>query len=974
MMFDVKDEYRLQMFWGLNDLLDPERMIKQEKAFYEAGVNCGFFHSRVGLATPYMSEDWLNAIHVTLEHLKQNGRFAYLYDEDRFPSGYGGGEVTKLHPEMAEKFLELVPYTEIHQEDEYAKTLARCEHNGKEYGFVLRRSKNGSLWMNGGAYIDTLDPEATKLFLSCIHEKYYSEMGEYFGETIKGVFFDEPKYSRGSSYPCVTFTEKLPERFYTEYGYSLIPELKKLFFDIEGCEKVRLDFTRLASRMFVEGFTIPYHEWCQAHGIALTGHYLFEDTLISQTECIGSAMPHYAHMDIPGIDILGSETDKEPTVLQLTSVAEQLDKPSICEVFGCIGHQRGPMQMKKLTDWMNALGVTMFCPHISLYSMRGERKRDYPPNITWMQPWFESGKGYFDHVARSSRLIRETKCLTDILVLHPVESVWARFTPLHRKVRNFSIWDEVNPYHRVNYSDEQESYEKPFFELTNKLLANGLQHHYGDECVMSQYGQVCGEGLKIGEQVYRTVLIPPTYVLEMTTVRLLKQMSDLHGKESVIFIEKYPDWVRNGEANIEEWASLVSDIDEGISVALQRNKPIISAKDIITGKTAKNVLVQTRQLDNELCAFIVNKGDYPVDIELNMPDSLHFSVLDSFTGEVFRMPSNRLRLTESGSVWLVPAEDNEKVARLLYSGASFEQNGRLIKTVYPTGRVAGDNIHVLDRVTFRCGSVIRENVPIESLWNEYYALEEGTPFELEYTFSSRDTINNVSVYVEMARNLDEILVNGQRVAVSAIAPEESVFDFNFDRIDLECVHAGTNTITLRGAKRNTIIGRELHRFLKKGERFCPNECENIYLTGNFRVEDGWLTKRNDNTVQGDITLHGYPFYAGRVEYTIDIPEDADCMHVMAKGSACREKSKSTEAIALIAPFEVDLTPFKKAKEKTITIQLENSLANVFGPLHLRDRAKLSMLGPRLFYEMGRYSKDPELIPCGIEYVSFKAWK
>ena len=974
MMYDVKDEYRLQMFWGLNDLLDPDRMIKQEGAFYAAGVNCGFFHSRVGLATPYMSDNWLKAIRVTLEHLKRNGRFAYLYDEDRFPSGYGGGEVTKLHPELAEKFLELVPYSEIPWDDEYAKVLSECEYNGRKYGFVLRRAKNGSLWMNGGAYIDTLDPEATKQFLKCIHEKYYSDMAEYFGETIRGVFFDEPKYSRGSSYPCVTFTEKLPERFISEYGYSLIPELKKLFFDVEGCEKVRLDFTRLASKMFVEGFTIPYHEWCKAHGISLTGHYLFEDTLISQTECIGSAMPHYAHMDIPGIDILGSETDKEPTVLQLTSVAEQLDKPSICEVFGCIGHQRGPMQMKKLTDWMNALGLTMFCPHISLYSMRGERKRDYPPNITWMQPWFDSGKPYFDHVARCCRIVRETSSLTDILVLHPVESVWAKFTPSHRKVRNFSIWDELNPYHRINYSEEQESYEKPFFELTNKLLANGLQHHYGDECIMSQHAEVCGDGLRIGRQIYKTILVPPSFVIEMSTVRLLKQMSDLHGKESVVFIEKYPDWVRSGETDFNEWASLAVDVDEGVSLAMKRNMPLISARDIITGKTAKNVLVQIRQKDNQVYAFITNKGDYPVDIELSITKGLDFSVLDSFTGEVFDMPSRRLRLTESGSVWLVPAQKSEKSARLLDSGAVFEEPRRLIETVYPVGHIAGNNIHVLDRVTFRRGSDVRENVPIESLWNEYYALDEGVEFELEYSFFSRDVLENVSVYVEMARNLDEILVNGERVGISAVAPEESVFDFNFDRIDIESVRPGTNTITLKGKKHNNIIGRELHRFLKDEECFCPNECENIFLTGDFCVDEGWLTKRSDNGVHGDVTLHGYPFYAGKIEYTLDIPKDADVLRVMAHGNACKVKREGTEAVSLIAPFEIDLAPFKDAKEKTITIQLENSLANVFGPLHLRGRAGLSMLGPRLFYEMGRYSEKPILIPYGVEYVSFMAWK
>lgn len=106
---------------------------------------------------------------------------------------------------------------------------------------------------------------------------------------------------------------------------------------------------------------------------------LGEDTLTAQVEGIGAAMPHYAHMDIPGIDKLGLGNDKLLTVLQLTSVAEQLKKRCLCEALGCIGHQSGPEAMKSLTDWLSALGISFINPHLTLYSMRGETQAGLSP-------------------------------------------------------------------------------------------------------------------------------------------------------------------------------------------------------------------------------------------------------------------------------------------------------------------------------------------------------------------------------------------------------------------------------------------------------------------------------------------------------------------------------------------------------------------------------------------------------------------
>ena len=52
-------------------------------------------HSRSGLATDYLSEEFFGLVKSCVEKAKKENMFAYLYDEDRWPSGFAGGLVTK---------------------------------------------------------------------------------------------------------------------------------------------------------------------------------------------------------------------------------------------------------------------------------------------------------------------------------------------------------------------------------------------------------------------------------------------------------------------------------------------------------------------------------------------------------------------------------------------------------------------------------------------------------------------------------------------------------------------------------------------------------------------------------------------------------------------------------------------------------------------------------------------------------------
>lgn len=88
-----RKEYRPSPFWSWNDRLDGNELRWQVREFAEKGFGGYFMHSRVGLTTPYLSRAWMKCIEACLDEGKKAGVESWLYDEDKWPSGFAGGLV-----------------------------------------------------------------------------------------------------------------------------------------------------------------------------------------------------------------------------------------------------------------------------------------------------------------------------------------------------------------------------------------------------------------------------------------------------------------------------------------------------------------------------------------------------------------------------------------------------------------------------------------------------------------------------------------------------------------------------------------------------------------------------------------------------------------------------------------------------------------------------------------------------------------
>lgn len=82
---------------------------------HEMGLGGFFMHSRIGLNTRYLGNEFMECVKACIKEAEKLGMKTCLYDEDRRPSGTADGIVTKDH-KYRSRFIycrEVVPGKEV---------------------------------------------------------------------------------------------------------------------------------------------------------------------------------------------------------------------------------------------------------------------------------------------------------------------------------------------------------------------------------------------------------------------------------------------------------------------------------------------------------------------------------------------------------------------------------------------------------------------------------------------------------------------------------------------------------------------------------------------------------------------------------------------------------------------------------------------------------------------------------------------
>ncbi len=978
-------EFKGIPFWSINDRLDPEEIVRQIALLNRGGYGGAFFHAREGLATSFLGEEWFKSFEAAVNEAEKLDMYIWIYDELCWPSGFAGGIVPALSAKYRAKALIMIPGERAYGGEEVLANF-KCKLNSKGLpanyepaepeekvegylylSFIVFTAPPGETWFNGLSYVDLLDQNVVKKFLEVAYAPYLDRFSNNVGKTIPGVFTDEPNIS--SSRPkapliipprgprmapfAVPWTDRLMERFKELNGYSIIEKLPEIFFEVGNYMKTRYDFWRTITMLFLEAFSKQIYEWCDKHGLKFTGHYLAEDDLLGQLVCAGAVMPHYEYQHIPGIDHLGMHVwGSLLTAKQASSVANQLGKERVlCETYGCTGNYPSFADRKWIGDWLYVMGVNLLNHHLVPYSLRGRRKRDYGLNFHWSQPWWKYNIILEEYFARLSYMLSRGKRVVNVLVIHPIGTAWALYSPL-----NISKVAEINDY---------------FSSSLRSLLSAHIDFDLGDEMLMEKYGEVDGEKLRIGNILYDAIIIPPSITLSSKTVKILRNFASLGGK--LIAIAPTPHLV-DGEPN-EEIKDLLSESE--ILETIGKDVLAAALEDIpksitIEGDEDGDVLYHLREDEDGRILFIVNtnrekhhnlrlsaNGEFDVEIWDPISGEQNFEKFEIRDGKTFWS----VRLEPIGSKMFVLRRNSPEAFKIKHSQVSDEKRSKICEvTLNGPWRIKRLNLNilVLDYCRYRSNGAWSDLVPV---WKAHEAIVRrglGTEFQLRFEFESDIEFKNRRAYLVIEKPEHfKIRVNGVDIEPKI---EDFWLDWNFPRIDVSnLLGKGLNTIEIKG-----IVDLE-------------PELENIYLLGDFAVKVGAkggsrLIEEVKEAEIRDLCEAGYPFYAGEFELEKDvdfkIPENARVfLHFeeFNAASATIYVNEKESGKVILPPYEVEITDALKQGENKIKVVLAGTLRNTLGPLHYKG-GDPSFIGPETFRDASNWTDDYVLRQFGAKNV------
>lgn len=688
--------YRGKPFWSWNGELEKGELLRQMDVMEQMGFGGFFMHSRSGLITEYMGDQWFDCINALADAGAKRGLEAWLYDEDRWPSGSCGGKVTRdARLRMKSLYLyERDPAPWLAGErgmdgdaDWYAARIGadgvsmsdyRAVQNGDAAAAFAALTGEGadrllemrvvpdspSSDYNGNTYIDTMSIEAVDRFIELTHEEYARRCGDRLGTSIRGIFTDEPHRGHaldntrtepdGTRSCAVFYTDDIFDEFRRRYGYDARPRMPEVFYRLHGrpISRLRVDYFDLGCNLFNERFIGRIDDWCTRHNIILTGHVLHENSLSNQAIPNGSLARTYENMAWPGVDFLCEDERCYWIAVQCRSVCRQQGKKwMLSELYGCTGWRSDLRMYKVIGDWQALLGVNVRCPHLSWYTMEGQSKRDYPASISYQSPYWRDFAELETYFARFGLMMSQGEPLCDTLVLSPIESAWG--------LAHIG-WSE---WIFATAADER-ALEQRYADVFNELAGAHLDFDYADEQTLKRMASVerGGDGvfLRVGQARYRQVLLTGMLTVRSSTLRILREFLAAGGR--VALAGELPGYV-DGEPS-DGCRALEADSAEmlpetGFAGALARgeNCPVHCT-------AGSQVLMQVRRTDDGCIAALLNNDrEHPTEgFRVEGPEGCQAQEWDMRTGARYAAGAE-FKLEPAGTLLLVFTREAEDLPR-----------------------------------------------------------------------------------------------------------------------------------------------------------------------------------------------------------------------------------------------------------------------------------------------------------------------
>jgi hypothetical protein len=1005
-------EYRGTPFWSWNNRLDAAQLCREIEHMKTMGLGGFHMHPRTGLATEYMGPDYLDCIKVCVEKARSEKMLAWLYDEDRWPSGFAGGLVTR-DPAFRAKYLRLTPRpysaddqpvgimaraTDVPRTGE-GRLLARyriilddagclgraerltdgaADEPGLWYAYL--EASPCSSWHNNQTYVDVMDPAAIARFIEVTHEVYRHAIGQDFGGVVPAIFTDEPQMTWSHLPPrpearqdCILpWTTDLADTYRKQWKEDLWDLVPELIWELPSGRRsrARWRFRDHVSERFAQAFNDQIGAWCDKHGLAFTGHLMCEGRLNGQVQFVGDCMRHYRAFQLPGIDLLNDSLELT-TAKQAVSVARQDGREGVLSELYGVTNWVFPFQgHKRQGDWQAALGITIRCHHLYMASMEGNAKRDYPASIGHQSPWFTEYRLVEDHFARLNTALVRGKPVVRIAVVHPVESRWLTLGVVSQT------------------AVEAASQEQTFQNVTRWLLDACLDFDFVAESLLPEQCRSAPKKgvLKVGKMAYDAVVVPAMITIRSTTLAKLEAFAEAGGR--LVFAGRIPDHVDGVPSRAP--ARLAKRC---VNVDLDRGRLVSALADLAevevvhpNGAIVDDVLHQIRQDGKRRWVFLCchrpkPKAPVPWDVRNDLVTVrvkgrwavTLYDTLQGITAPIIHRHQGgwtelSWECSAGGHLLLALDPTRTTVSADLPGPTIWKEFSRLGDPVPVT--MHEPNVLLLDQAEFRLDDGAWQ--PLEEIQRAENILRQQCGWKAKHSGVAQPWCEPPS---------------GQRRRMSWRFTIDSMVEVTGSTLALE--HLDQATLRLDGQPvkirdagwwtdesiRLTTLPRIAagRHLMEVDLPFTPEgSLECLYLLGDFGVEVQGrhcrLTAPVKTLAWGDWTRQGLPFYAGNLTYHARLRSDGQPISLRAPWFAnplltVELDGKRVGAIAF-DPFRLDLGAVA-AGEHRLDLTCYGNRANAFGAVHNSD-PQWCWWGPDSWQTSGdAWSYEYRLWPQGV---------
>jgi len=545
-------------FWN-NTTITSAGIIDQMQKYRDNSGYGGFGILPFGgnLMPKYLGTDYFTLYGVAVQKARELGLKLCVYDEYGFPSGSAGA----INGDGTPRFMNKYPDATIKRLDKVEETIVGPKTWSKALPLgtlmsivamntatkqcvdLTAAAANGTISWNapagtwklmvfvcvkdGDPNVDYLDPDAVDKFIGMVHQTYYDHFKEYFGNTIDGVFYDEPTMYRAAGR---MWTPKFNEKFQALNGFSPTLYYPALWYDIgPQTQAARNYLFGFRTELYASGFMKRTQDWCDAHGgISATGHQDNED-MKNPVSISGDLMKCNKYQDIPGIDKIsgGASRPAEKYYKIISSSAYNWDKSLVMsETYGDMGNlswnEIYSVAMEQYTK-----GINMLIPHAVWYNLGNVT---FLPELSYRNTLYSAGLPDFtSFMGRLNVMLQnEGRHVADIGILYPITTL-----------QGSHYLDGPLGYYAGGVSMPEDDYADIGEMLSTDICRDYTWIHPE---ILDERCTLAGNTLKLNNTLnfeeFKVIVVPGHKTIRWSNLQKIKQFYDNGGK--VIFTGTLP--------------------------------------------------------------------------------------------------------------------------------------------------------------------------------------------------------------------------------------------------------------------------------------------------------------------------------------------------------------------------------------------------------------------------------------------------